>query len=100
MFFGKSSIGCVGQIQHKNMTTSNAINFLIGLTADTAYMVGAMVLSVLSLWVALLGLGWGIRKFKLYIYNGGLGEGMRRFGKPRWKGYKWWHSEKWNIEHS
>jgi len=68
------------------------------LSLSAGQMLVASISVVLAGAVALLGLGYGFRSLSLYIYNnGGV---LRRFGKPRWKGYNRWRSEKWNMEHT
>jgi hypothetical protein len=36
----------------------------------------------------------------LMVYEGDLGATADHFLKPRYKGYKWYRSEKWNMEHT
>lgn len=45
-------------------TVSGTINSLI---FDLAVIIGLVGTSLLGLWVALIGLGWGIGRFKKYI---------------------------------
>jgi len=73
---------------------------LLNFVKDYGLIVSGILVSIFSLYSALVGLGWGISKFRLYIYNSGFGEKFRKFGTPRWKGYKWYRSEKWNMENT
>jgi len=78
----------------------NTISIFLNLVKDFGGILLIIIISILSLYSALVGLGWSISKFRLYIYNTGFGERFRQFGTPRWKGYKWYRSEKWNMEHT
>lgn len=57
------------------------------------------ITAILGTLVALYGLGFGIQKLMLYIYNTG-GQYRHVFGTLPYKGYKRFHSEKWNMEHT
>jgi len=52
----------------------------------------------LGILAALWGLHFGVDRMMTWIYN--YGGAMRSFGKPRWKGYNRFRSEKWNMEHT
>ncbi len=47
--------------------TSTAPTLVNGLIGDVAVIIGAVVASILGLLAALLGLGWGVKKFRHYI---------------------------------
>lgn len=82
------------------MDTIQAKLLFVGLTSDTSSLLFQFLIVLLSMLAALLGLGYGLRHVALWIYNGGLGESVRHFGTPPWKGYKWYRSKKWNMEHT
>jgi len=48
-------------------STSTAPTLVNQTITDVAVIIGAVIGSILGLLAALLGLGWGIRKFKAYI---------------------------------
>jgi len=47
--------------------TSTAPTLVNDMISDVAVIIGAVVVTILGLLAALLGLGWGIRKFRGYI---------------------------------
>lgn len=47
--------------------TSTAPTLVIDMIADVAVIIGAVVAVILGLYAALLGLGWGVKKFRQYI---------------------------------
>jgi len=47
--------------------TSTAPGVITGVITDVAVIIGAVVVTILSLYAALVGLGWGIRKFRRYV---------------------------------
>jgi len=70
------------------------------LANEVSFMLTYILGVILTVLAALLGLGFAVRRVSLWIYDGGLGTGIRHFGKPPWKGYNRWRSEKWNMEHT
>lgn len=70
------------------------------MASEVSFMLMYLLGILLALLAALLGLSFGINRTMLWIYDGGLGERVRHFGKPPWKGYNRWRSEKWNMEHT
>jgi len=49
------------------LSTSTAPTFIEGLVTDVALIMGTVIVVIVGLLAALLGLGWGIRKFKGYV---------------------------------
>lgn len=47
--------------------TSTAPTLVNGLITDVAVIIGAVIASILGLLAALMGLGWGVKKFRHYI---------------------------------
>ena len=47
--------------------TSSAPTIVTSFITDVAGILGAVIASILGLLAALLGLGWGIRKFRHYV---------------------------------
>lgn len=47
--------------------TSTVPSIMTGFIGDVAVIIGIVVAAVLGLLAALLGLGWGVRKFKAYV---------------------------------
>lgn len=81
-------------------TTTQATQLFTNMTQDISTILVSSLLILLGILAALLGLSFGTNRVMLWIYDGGLGERIRHFGKPPWKGYNRWHSEKWNMEHT
>lgn len=49
------------------LSTSTAPGLVNGLITDVATIIGAVVVAILGLLGALMGLGWGVKKFRAYI---------------------------------
>lgn len=49
------------------ISTSTAPTVILNFTVDAATIIGTVIGSILGLYAALLGLGWGVRKFRHYI---------------------------------
>jgi len=47
--------------------TSTAVTTVTTLIGDVALIIGGVIATLLSLYAALVGLGWGTRKFKQYV---------------------------------
>jgi len=45
----------------------NAIQIILSYISDFAFIIGAIVVSILSLLAALLGIGWGVRKTQEHV---------------------------------
>lgn len=54
-------------LTHAQFSTSTAVSSVTGFQGDIAYVVGAVIAGILSLLAALVGLGWGIRKFLKWV---------------------------------
>jgi len=52
---------------HAQFSSSTAITTVNTMTADTGYIIGAVITAIIALSVALTGLGWGYRKFKQHV---------------------------------
>jgi len=48
-------------------STSTAPTLVNGFIADIAVIIGAVIAGILGIYAGLVGLGWGIRKFKHYV---------------------------------
>jgi len=81
-------------------TTTQAMELFTNMTQDVSAILVSSLLVFLGILAALLGLSFGINHVATWIYDGGLGDNMRYFGKSPWKGYKRFHSYKWNVEHT
>jgi len=82
------------------MDVTSAQTLFSFLTNEVAFLLFYIIGLLLTMLAALLGLGYGIRHVSLWIYDGGMGERIRHFGKPPWKGYNRWRSKEWNMEHT
>lgn len=80
-------------------TTTTEVLFAL-LANEVSFILFYTLGLLLSMLAGLLGLGFAIRRVSLWIYDGGLGDRIRHFGKPPWKGYNRWRSHKWNMEHT
>jgi len=47
--------------------TSTAVTSILQLNTDVGTIIGGVIVAILTLLAALLGLGWGVRKFKQKI---------------------------------
>jgi len=81
-------------------STTTAKTFFSSMAYDISFLLLYELGLTLSILAALLSLGFALRRVSLWIYDGGLGESARNFGKPPWKGYNRWRSRRWNIEHT
>jgi len=48
-------------------STSSAPTLVLGMIGDVALIIGIVIGAILGLLAALLGLGWGVKKFRHYI---------------------------------
>jgi len=79
-------------------TAASAQALFLSLTSDVSYLLGAFLGILLAVLAALLGLGFGIQRMLLWVYNNG--GPFRDMGTPPWRGYNRWRSKKWNMEHT
>lgn len=54
-------------LTHAQFSTSTAVSTVTGFQGDISYVIGAVITGILSLVAALVGLGWGIRKFLKWV---------------------------------
>lgn len=77
----------------------NAENIKNLLLVGLAQFGGAMIIILTAL--ILIGVGFLVFSVgKRMIINGDFGATIDHMVKPKWKGYKIWRSEKWNMEHT
>jgi len=77
----------------------NATTVLL-VVLDALAVYASVVLTLLSEFLT-IALAYHIfRRGQLWLYNGGLGERLRNFGTPPYKGYNRWRSRRWNLEHT
>jgi len=60
-------LGSVAVASADAFGTSTAITSVTTLQNDVAVIIGGVVVGILSLLAALMGLGWGVKKFRHYI---------------------------------
>jgi len=52
---------------HAQFSTTTAVTAVNTVVSDTGTIIGQVVVTILALMTALIGLGWGVRKFKRYV---------------------------------
>lgn len=57
----------IPQLTHAQFSTSTAVSTVTGFQGDLSFVIGAVIAGILSLLAALVGLGWGIRKFLKWV---------------------------------
>jgi len=61
------ALALASQVGAEAFSTSTAPTIVNSLISDVALIIGAVVGTILGLLAALMGLGWGVKKFRRYI---------------------------------
>lgn len=78
------------------MNSEVAKNLILEMIANFGIALLTICGTVIVLGVAMLIYNVG----KNLVYRGAFGATIDHIIKPKWKGYKWYRSKKWNLEHT